>query len=276
MRIRRFAGGMAVTTLLALMLTQVDKLLLSKLVSLEDFGRYVLAASAVGALNFLVTPIASAVLPRLTELVALKNEAAVASLYHHASQWVALALLPPSLLLALYANEVMYVWTGNATLAHEVTPLLALLTWGTLFNGLMVVPYIAQLAFGWAGFSARVNFIAVAIIIPTLFWAIPRFGAIGAAWTWLVLNIGYLSIAIHFMHRKILHDEKWRWYSDSLLKPFAIGLIGGLTFRYFWVLPQERGLLAAALAGIGLALMGLVLCGLPELRSFVLHRLKKR
>ena len=39
---------MAATTLLALLLTQVDKLLLSKLVSLEDFGYYTLAASAAG------------------------------------------------------------------------------------------------------------------------------------------------------------------------------------------------------------------------------------
>lgn len=69
-RIRRFAAGMAATTLLSLLLAQVDKILLSKIVSLKDFGFYTLAASAAGALYFLVTPVVTAISPRLTELVA--------------------------------------------------------------------------------------------------------------------------------------------------------------------------------------------------------------
>ena len=45
----RFAGGMLLITFLALLLTQVDKVLLSTLIPLEDFGRYTLASVAAGA-----------------------------------------------------------------------------------------------------------------------------------------------------------------------------------------------------------------------------------
>jgi O-antigen/teichoic acid export membrane protein len=85
-RIRRFAGGMAATTLLSILLMQVDKLLLSKLVSLEDFGLYTLAASAAGALYFLMIPIVTAVSPRMTELVARSEQQLLIDTYHRASQ----------------------------------------------------------------------------------------------------------------------------------------------------------------------------------------------
>jgi len=47
MDIRHFAGGMMATTFLAILLTQVDKVLLSKLISLEAFGSYTLAGTVV-------------------------------------------------------------------------------------------------------------------------------------------------------------------------------------------------------------------------------------
>jgi O-antigen/teichoic acid export membrane protein len=268
-RIRRFAGGMAATTLLALLLTQVDKLLLSKLISLEDFGYYTLAASVAGALGFLVAPIATAVLPHLTELVAKSEQKLIIANYHRASQWLAVILIPTALVVAAFAEPLLYVWTGNISLAQQVAPLLALLALGTLCNGFMHIPYMTQLAHGWTGFAVRVNIVAVGIIIPAILWAVPRFGAIGAAWVWLALNAGYVLVGIHFMHRKLLPDEKWRWYWDAIFKPLITGTITVLVFRQWLVLPENRILIAATLAGIGLVVMGAVLLVVPASRKFL-------
>ena len=59
----RFAGGMTGITLLALLLTQVDKLLLSRLLTLQDFGYYSLASMVAGALYLLITPIIDRAVP---------------------------------------------------------------------------------------------------------------------------------------------------------------------------------------------------------------------
>lgn len=268
-RIRRFAGGMAATTLLALLLTQVDKLLLSKLVSLEDFGYYTLAASVAGALYFLVAPIATAVSPRLTELVAKSEHQVLIDTYHQASQWLAAVLIPVALVLAAFAEPLLYVWTGNVSLTQQAGPLLVLLALGTLCNGFMHVPYMTQLAHGWTGFAIRVNIVAVCFIVPAIIWAVPRFGAIGAAWAWLVLNAGYVLIGMHFMHRKLLPGEKWRWYRDAVFKPLVIGSITVLALRQWIALPQDRAPMAAALAGVSLLVVGMVLLAVPTARAFL-------
>jgi O-antigen/teichoic acid export membrane protein len=266
MRVRRFAGGMAATTLLVLLLTQVDKLLLSKLVSLEDFGYYTLAASVANALYFLIAPIATAISPRLTELVTKDEQQLLIDTYHRASQWLATVLVPVALVIAAFAEPLLYLWTGSVTLASRTAPFLVVLSLGTLCNGLMNVPYMTQLAHGWTGFAVRVNTVAVCCVVPAILWAVPRFGAIGAAWAWLALNAGYVFVGVHFMHLRLLPGEKWRWYKYAVFSPLAVGATTVLVLRQWTALPQDRLSMAAALIGITLLVTVAVLVVVPASR----------
>jgi O-antigen/teichoic acid export membrane protein len=274
MRVRHFAGGMAATTLLALLLTQVDKLLLSKLVSLEEFGYYALAGSVAGVLYFLMAPIANAVSPRLTELVTRSDQQVLIDTYHRASQWLAAVLVPIALVMAAFAEQLLFAWTGNAGLTQQTAPLLTLLALGTLCNGFMHVPYATQLAHGWTGLTVRVNLVALIFIAPAVLWAVPRFGAIGAAWAWLVLNAGYVFIGMHFMFRRLLSGEKWRWYRDAVFKPLIIGSIFVLILRKWIVLPHDIVPMIAALSGITFLEIGVVLWAVPVSRTFLWLKFK--
>src|SRR3989442_12275852 len=59
-----FAAGMIAINFLALLLTQLDKIMLSRLLPLETFGYYVLAGMVVGVLSMLASPITTAFFPR--------------------------------------------------------------------------------------------------------------------------------------------------------------------------------------------------------------------
>lgn len=273
--IRGFAGGMAAITFLSIMLMQIDKLMLSKLVSLEQFGYYALAASVAGILYFMATPISIAVSPRLTELVAKDDQRMLVETYHRASQWLAAMLIPTALVMAAFSEPLLQAWTSNASLAQKVSPLLALLALGTLCNGYMFVPYSTQLAHGWTGFAVRMNLVAVVCIVPAILWSVPRFGAMGAAWAWLALNASYVLIAVHFMHRRLLPDEKWRWYWGAIFKPLIVGSITVLALLQWIDLPQGRASMAAALIGIYLLVTGVVLWSVPATRACLGLQFKK-
>jgi O-antigen/teichoic acid export membrane protein len=273
--IQRFAGGMAVTTLLALMLTQVDKLLLSKLLTLEQFGYYTLAASVAGALSFLVSPLSIAIAPRFTELVTRADHGTLIATYHRASQWMAAILIPPALVMAVFAEPLLWAWTGDATLAQRAAPLLPLLALGTLCNGFMHVPYMAQLAHGWTSFAVRVNIVAVAIIVPAIFWAVPRYGAIGAAWAWLALNAGYVIIGMHFMHRKLLRTEKWRWYREAIIQPILAGAVFAIMLELAWPTIHNRLLTALLLVMSSVLIAAAVAVITPDPRVFLLRQVSR-
>lgn len=268
-RIRRFAGGMAATTLLSLLLTQVDKLLLSKLVSLEDFGYYTLAASVASALYFLTSPIATAVSPRMTELVARADHLTLISTYHQASQWMAAISIPFALAMAVFAEPLLWAWTGDSILAQRAAVLLSLLSLGTMCYGFVIVPYRMQFAYGWTALAMRVSVMAVILMVPAILWVVPRFGAYGAAWAWLALNVGDVIVSIHFMHRRLLPGEKYRWYRDAVFKPLIVGSIAVLALRQWIVLPQDRAWIAVTLAGIVLLVMGVVMLSVPTSREFL-------
>jgi O-antigen/teichoic acid export membrane protein len=68
--VRGFAGGIFATTIFAVLLTQVDKLLLSRLLSLSDFGYYMIAATVTGGILLIIGPVLQAVYPALVRLVA--------------------------------------------------------------------------------------------------------------------------------------------------------------------------------------------------------------
>lgn len=271
MDIRHFAGGMMATTFLAILLTQVDKVLLSKLISLEAFGYYTLAGTVVTTIGMLIAPITQAFYPRFTELVANGGHQELVQTYHRSSQLVTVLAAPVALMLIFFGKKLLVLWTGNVVLANEVAPILALLAAGTLLNGLMHIPYMLQLAHGWSGFAARVNLVAVAVLVPAILWVTPRYGAIGAAWVWVLLNAGYVLVGIHFMYRRLLPGEKWTWYWSDTARPIlAATLVAGFLSV---VQPEDIGKFAefAWLLAAGLGVVGAALAVTPKLRTSVTH-----
>lgn len=217
----RFAGGMMATTFLVLLLMQVDKILLSRLLSLEAFGYYALAATVASAIGLMVSPVTQAFFPRFSEIVARDDEQELARAYHRGAQLVTTLAAPAALVLIFFSERILDLWTGDRVLAGEVAPLLTLLAAGALLNGLMMIPYMLTLACGWPGFAVRVNAVAVAVLVPAIVWATVNHGAAGAAWAWVLLNAGYVLIGIRYLHRRLLPQEMWTWYRQDVALPLA-------------------------------------------------------
>lgn len=234
--IGKFAGGMMGITFLALLLTQVDKILLSKLLTLGDYGYYTLATVVAGALYMLTGPISQAWFPRLSELHASNNQTELVIKFHQGAQLVSVFMGSAALIMIFFAEPILQLWTHDATLAQQSSHLLSILALGTMLNGLMWIPYQTQLAHGWTSLAARTNIVSVVVIVPAILWATPRYGAEGAAWVWVSLNMGYVLIATHFMYRKILPQEKWRWYGQDVLQPIlTASIIAGASA---WAMPN--------------------------------------
>lgn len=217
----RFAGGMMSITFLAILLTQVDKLLLSRLLTLESFGYYTLAATVTTLLYMVVNPITNAIYPRMVELVSQKEMSKLIVTYHQGAQLVTVLTAPIVTLLFFYAQGILFMWSGNPQLASNTAPILSILAIGSFLNGLMYIPYQLQLAHGWTSLAVKTNTVAVVILVPAILWGVSQYGAIGAAWVWVLLNIGYLLIAVQFMYRRYISQEKLRWYFADILMPTA-------------------------------------------------------
>jgi O-antigen/teichoic acid export membrane protein len=232
--IRKFAGGTVSITLLALLLTQVDKILLSKLLSLKEYGYYTLVAIVAGGLYAIITPITQSFYPRLCELHARNDQVGLINIYHKGAQLISVFAGSVAIVIIVFSETFLRLWTQDSELAQRTKTLLSLLMLGNLLNGLMWIPYQTQLAHGWTSLSIRINIIATAIIVPAILWVTPRFGAEGAAWAWVCLNTGYVLISIHFMYQRILRTEKWRWYVQDVFIPLLAGITVASALSVLW------------------------------------------
>ena len=223
--VSHYASGMLGITFLALLLTQVDKILLSRLLSLENFGYYTLASTIAGVLYTVIGPVTQAIFPRMVEDITRGDQADLISVYHLGAQLVTILTAPALVLLAFFTRGVVFLWSGDAVLAGNIGAVLPALVLGTFLNGLMWMPYQSQLADGWTGLAVKTNLAAVIVLVPAIFWIVPRYGAVGAAWIWVALSAGHVLVAIHFMHQRLLRAEKWRWYFSDVLAPVT-GAIG--------------------------------------------------
>jgi O-antigen/teichoic acid export membrane protein len=271
-----YARGMAIIVLLSLLLTQIDKILLSRMLSLDAFGIYTLAATVSGALYVLITPITTAIYPRLVELLSRQESAALVLTYHRGAQILTIITAPGAFILMLFGDGVVFAWSGDANLSLAVGPILSVLAIGTLLNGMMTFPYILQLAYGWTSLTIRINVVAVSLIVPLILWSVPLYGSIGAAWVWFFMNSAYVLIGAQLMYRNLLNDEKWKWYMHDLAGP-AIGALSVLFIFYIFrptELTDRWHWLVFLLLAIVLTSMGAVI-GSTQVRSLMLQAIRR-
>jgi O-antigen/teichoic acid export membrane protein len=278
-RVWRFAAGLAGTSLLVTVLTQADKVLLSRLLSLEDFGYYTFAATVAAAIYKLVSPIHIAYYPRLVELVARRDDQGLRRTYHQGCQWVAVFVVPAATVFGVFSGEILDLWTSDAALVGHTHLLVSILVLGNALNALMYLPYAAQLAHGWSSLGFQANLAALVMLVPALYFSALQWGAVGAAGAWVALNIGYVLITPHLMHRRILIGEKASWYWRDLGLPLlSSGLVVALG-AFFFDLRSGSGFdskfeTLLVLAVTSVVALGAVVLVTAEPRSAVLRRLR--
>jgi O-antigen/teichoic acid export membrane protein len=227
----RFVAGMGGLSLLVLALTQADKLILSRMLSLQAFGYYTLAAMVVAVLTRMITPLFGALFPRFAELVGREESAELTRVYHRGCQFVAVLLLPVAAVLAAFSWQILWIWTRDAEIAQKAFLLLSLLASGTALNGIMVLPYAIQIAHGWTRLAIVSNLVAVVVLVPVLVFATLRWGAAGGAAGWVLLNCGYVALTPWFIHRRILRGEMRAWYVRDVALPLCATLSAVAVWR---------------------------------------------
>ena len=241
----RFSLGMSGISLTGLVLTHLDKIILSRLLPLHLFGHYSLAATVARGLYVLITPVFNAYFPRLSALVAQGEAASVRMSYRTATQVMAVLVLPLAALVAAFAEEILFVWLHDAGLARSVAPLASLLVVGTSLNALMNVPFALQLAHGNTRIGLALNTGLLLVLVPSIIYATAHYGAQGGAAMWLLANGLYLLAGLPVTHKYLLRGGLRDWLRD-VLPPAAAALAVVLAARL--VYPPHLGALSALAA----------------------------
>ena len=253
----RFSAGMSGVAITSLAFTQLDKVLLSKFLDLEHFGRYALAGVAASGLYVLLTPVFNAVYPRMSAMVARHELQALLTFYKEGTLRLCCALFPLVIFAVFRSEELLYAWTGNASLAKDSAPLFSLILVGTALNGVMHFPYALQLSSGLSRLPLTINGILIVAMVPVTVVLSLSFGAIGGAVSWVVLNFLYVLLGTWMTHRILLVSEGLAWLARDVGVPAAVSTVV-VGFGLF-MLPDSGNMAVNLAAGFIVMLLGVLL-----------------
>ena len=266
----KFSLSIAFTSSVWVLVTQTDKLVLSKLLPLADYAYFTLAVLVAGGVLIVSGPISAVLLPRMARLSAERNEKGLMEIYRSATRLVAVIVLPATLILAFFADKVLIAWTGDVAISAKAAPVLVLYALGNGVLALAAFPYYLQFAKGDLKLHVIGNLFFLLLLVPCLVWSASRFGAIGAGYAWLLANVTYFVAWIPLVHRRFAPGLHLRWLMGDIGAISLAAVAAALSIDHLVTWPTSRALLA-----VYLALTGAVLCTVTFLSLLGIQRLQK-
>jgi O-antigen/teichoic acid export membrane protein len=271
----RFAAGVGAVTIFSVIVTQLDKVILSGLLPLTAFGYYMLATRVSGALGYLAGPIMASFFPRYSQLHESANEGELRRVYHQSCQLLSFLVLPPAVMLILFPYEILALWTQNMDIAENASVTLALLAAGTALNALATPPHMLQFASGWTRLALVYSATATIVLAPLIYFMTIRFGGVGAAAVWLLLNAANLLINVVFTHRRLLRGDMWIWIRSDFALPLGAAFAGALAWKWLAPAPAEWTLSLLNLVLASAVAFALVAAVTPEIRRLATRSLTR-
>lgn len=258
----KFSLSIAFASLVWVLATQADKLVLSKLLPLTDYAYFSLAVLMAGGVMVISGPISGALLPHMTKLASEGDEARLMQLYRSATQLVVVVAVPVALVLAFFPNQVLWAWTGDAVLVNKAAPVLTLYAIGSGIFVIGAFPYYLQYAKGDLQLHLIGNILFVLMFVPSLIWATGRFGMTGAGWMWLASNLTYFMLWVPVVHRRFAPGLHGSWLLRDVI------FTGSPVIFCAWLSQSIASWPAGRVAiGFQLGVLGALLLGISSLSS---------
>lgn len=221
----QFSKGMFSIALITFFLTQLDKLMLSRMVSLEQIGFYNIAFLLGTSVSFFISTLQTVFFPPLTSSLAAGDQSKAQALFKQFMQLIAVLSAITGFFLIFFGKELLLVWTHNNEVANQAYPILITIAIGSMCNSIMVPPYNYMLASGNTSYTFKQNILVTFLSVPLLYVLILNYGTIGAGIVWLLINLGYVIISLPIVNRKFIHTNLFQLYVYDIGIFFLFGSV---------------------------------------------------
>lgn len=228
----KYAFGMLIISLIAALNMQLDKLVLSKVLSISDLAVYSVAYSLSLIPVALSGPIAIAIFPKFVKLVERKNEQDLLITFNNAFKIVLLITASCGIVVFLNSELLLTIWTSNSVISQKAAIACSLLVAGQLLLSLQVIPFNLALANGYTKINVIMGLIGLAFLVPMVIVLTNTFGLDGAAFSWFCYSLIFTPIYILIVVKKFLSIKVYPWVFNELLKPITLIILGNLGFYF--------------------------------------------
>ena len=251
----KFSLTVAFTSSVWVLVTQTDKLVLSKLLPLAEYGYFTLAVLVASGVMVIGAPIGTSIMPRMAKLQAEGDHDGLIRVYRQSTQLLTVIAGAASITLVFFAETLLLAWTGDKNLAFQTAPIVKLYALGNGILSFSALPVYLQYAKGDLRLHLIGNAGFIILLIPTIIWAASKYGGIGAGYVWLLMNIVVFFGWLPFVHHKFAPGLNLKWYIQDVLVIVLIAATAGYFCSGSLPNTVSRWSQAGVILGSGLLIM---------------------
>ncbi|MFC1959446.1 oligosaccharide flippase family protein [Chloroflexota bacterium] len=243
-RIRRFSLDVNFITILGIIYTQADRILISMFLPLSTLGYYGAVYKLASSISMLQVFLNTAMFPVLS---ADFNHGEGEKLQIHYRKYVQIVGYLTGLLtitFIFYGDKILTFWV-TLQAAEEVLAVFILLCIGFWLSALTSSCASLILATGNSRALLWINFWGIGVYIAVLLVLLNLLGVTGLGLAWMLINIFSLFMALFFMFNRIptmqqhnITSSVWHWLRNNLL---AFLIPGGSVFIVVKVMASVTG-----------------------------------
>jgi O-antigen/teichoic acid export membrane protein len=212
-RNRAYASRMTMVSALAMIHTNADKVIVSRLLPLGLFGLYGFGFSALNRAMLVTGAVAQAAFPSLSELHRSGDDEALLGQYRRLQALVSYITAAVFAAVPFAAPPVFNLLFGPAQADQMLLPC-TLLALGFYMNSTLTMPYILSLAMGRPEIALSLNSWAVVAVLPATAILVWCWGLNGAALSWVVYHVFAYGYAVPRICRECIDGRAVSWYQD--------------------------------------------------------------
>lgn len=224
-KIWKFAGGVMLIALVGAINTQMDKIVISQVLSIEALGYYTLAVSLSAVLLIIVTPISVSLLPRFTALYSLGRLEESNKLFSVVNIVTSILVFSVMSHILFFPKELIWIWTGRLNLAESVSDVLPIISVSFAFLALAIIPYNIVIANGYTKLNNILGIISLSLTVPGYWIFTSKYGAVGAAIVFCIIQTITTIVYFYFVNRKFLNIKISQLYIGNIFLPFCASVI---------------------------------------------------
>ena len=249
-----------------IILMEVDKILVSKIFSIEIFGWYMLISNVVASITLLAIPSYQVAFPRFSSIITNLDKIEIKRIFKLFTQITALFIFPVAITIAIFSEPILNIYTKKPELVDLMWPVLSILVIAKALHASGMISYAYQLACNRLRLAFTINIVSILLMIICLPIMTMWLGLIGIAYSWLIVTFVYVSFGMWFFHKLFFSGGYWSWlFRDNLHVIVTSVCISFLALKMF---QPEANYSGIAVIGISLILSLIVSVVLfPNIRN---------
>ena len=226
-RVWKFAFGMLLIALVSGLSTQMDKFAISKLLNIDSLGYYTIAFSLSMGIVLLISPISTAILPRLTAMYTSGDEKNATLLFYKMFKISIVIIFSFGSILIFWAKDVLWIWTGDLDIVNSTHLCVSILAIAMIMLALQVLPYTVAIANAYTKLFNYTGLSSILITMPLYWIFVKKYGLIGAACTFCIVQTCIAFLYIFVINKKFLKGitAKKIFFNDILFSAVIITMI---------------------------------------------------